>query len=68
LFYSDADKLLADNKKIFVKSPAGIQPFKNKSPHTLLTPSPAPEIAPFGTWLDVIVLWKTSQNLLFYGK
>jgi hypothetical protein len=49
----NAHKLVANGKKIFVRSAARIEPFENKTLDTPLPPTPV--ITRWGTWLDVIV-------------
>jgi hypothetical protein len=39
VLYPNVGKLVANGKKIFVKSPARIELFKNKAPETSLPPS-----------------------------
>jgi hypothetical protein len=55
VLYPNVDTLVANGKKIFVKSPARIQLFKNKAPYTRLPP--APVITRWGTWLDANVYY-----------
>jgi hypothetical protein len=55
VLYPNVDKLVANGKKIFVKSPARIELFKNKAPDTLLPPTPV--ITRWGTWLDATVYY-----------
>jgi hypothetical protein len=53
--YPNVDKLVANGKKIFVKSPARKELFKNKGPDTPLPPTPV--IIRWGTWLDATVYY-----------
>jgi hypothetical protein len=53
VLYPNVDKLVANGKKIFLKSPARIELFKNKVPDTPLPPTPL--ITWWGTWLDATV-------------
>jgi hypothetical protein len=50
VLYPNVDKLVANRKKIFVKSPARIEVFRNKAPDTPLPPTPV--ITRWETWLD----------------
>jgi hypothetical protein len=59
---------VANDKKIFVKSPGRKQPFKNESANTHHPPTQAPVITHCGTWLDVIVLLKKFPTFFFCGK
>jgi hypothetical protein len=52
VLYSNVDKLVANGKKIFVKSSAGIELFKNKTPDTPLPPTTVNTF--WGTWLDAV--------------
>jgi hypothetical protein len=54
VLYPNVDNLVANRKKILVKSPARTELFKNKAPDTLL---PTPVITHWGTWLDAIVYY-----------
>jgi hypothetical protein len=54
VLYPNVDKLVANGKKIFVKSPARIQLFRNKAPDTSLPPTP------------VITHWEPGRMLLFF--
>jgi hypothetical protein len=53
VLYPNVDKLVANGKKIFMKSPARIEHFKNKIPDTPLPPTPV--ITWWGSWLDATV-------------
>jgi hypothetical protein len=55
VLYPNADKLVAKGKKIFVKSLARIELFKNKAPDTPLPPTPV--IKQWRTWLDATVYY-----------
>jgi hypothetical protein len=55
VLYPHRDKLVANGKKIFVKSPARIELFKNKAPDTPLPPTAV--ITRWGTWLDATVYY-----------
>jgi hypothetical protein len=55
VLYPNVDKLVANGKEIFVKSPARLELLKNKAPDTPLPP--APVITRWGTWLDAIVCY-----------
>jgi hypothetical protein len=55
VLYPNVDKLVAIGKKIFVKSPARIELFKNKAPDTPLPPTPV--ITRWETWLDTTVCY-----------
>jgi hypothetical protein len=55
VLYPHRDKLVANGKKIFVKSPARIELFKNNAPDTPLPPTPV--ITRWGTWLDATVYY-----------
>jgi hypothetical protein len=59
VLYPNANKLLANGKKIFVKSPARIKLFKNKAPDTPLPQIPV--ITRWRTWLDATVCY--SENV-----
>jgi hypothetical protein len=53
VLYPNVDKLVANGKKVFVKSPARIELHKIKAPDTPLPPTAV--ITLWGTWLDAIV-------------
>jgi hypothetical protein len=55
VLYPNVDKLVANGKKIFVKSPARIELLKNKAPNTPLPPTPV--ITRWGTCLDATVYY-----------
>jgi hypothetical protein len=55
VLYPNVDKLVANGKKKFVKSPARIALFKNKARDTPLLPTPV--ITRCGTWLDATVYY-----------
>jgi hypothetical protein len=55
VLYPNVKKLVANGKKIFVKSPARIELFKNNTPDTPLPPTPV--ITRWGTWLDATVYY-----------
>jgi hypothetical protein len=55
VLYPNVDKLVANGKKTFVKSPARIELFKNKAPDTPLPSTPV--ITRWGTWLDATVYY-----------
>jgi hypothetical protein len=55
VLYPNVDKSVANGKKIFVKSPARTELFKNKAPDTPLPPTPV--IIWWGTWLDATVYY-----------
>jgi hypothetical protein len=59
---SNVDKLVASGKKIFVKSPARIELFKNKALDTQFLSSPV--ITHWGTWLGTFVYYRE----IFCGK
>jgi hypothetical protein len=48
--YPEVDQLIANGKKIFIKSPLRVQKFKEETP-TLPIP-PLPIVTRWGTWLD----------------
>jgi hypothetical protein len=66
VLYPSADKLVANGKEIFVKSPARLELLKNNAPDTPLPPTPV--ITRRGTWFDATVLCRKMWNLLFCGK
>jgi hypothetical protein len=53
VLYPNVNKLVANRKKIFVKSLARLELFKNKAPDAPLPPTPV--ITWWGTWLDATV-------------
>jgi hypothetical protein len=55
VLYPNVDKLVANWRKIFVKSPARIEISKNKAPDTPILPTPV--ITQRGTWLDATVYY-----------
>jgi hypothetical protein len=48
--YPEVDQLIANGKKIFIKSPLRVQKFKDKAPTLPLPPQPI--VTRWGTWLD----------------
>jgi hypothetical protein len=48
--YPEVDKLIANGKKIFIKSPLRVQKFKEEAPTLSLPPQPI--VTRWGTWLD----------------
>ena len=50
--YPEVDKLNANGKKIFIKSPLRVQKFKEEAPTQALPPQPI--VTCWGTWLDVV--------------
>ena len=56
----EVDKLIANEKKIFIKSPLRVQKFKEEAP-TLPLP-PQPTVACWGTWLDAANYYYTSYS------
>jgi hypothetical protein len=55
ILHPNVDKLIAKREKIFVKSPARIELFKNRAPDTPIPPTPV--ISWWGTWLDATVYY-----------
>jgi hypothetical protein len=55
VFYPNVDKLVANGKKIFVKSPARIKLFKKQSSRHFTPPTPV--ITWWGTGLDATVYY-----------
>jgi hypothetical protein len=55
VLYSNVNKLVANGKKIFEKSLARIELFRNKGSDTPLPPTPI--ITRWGTWLDATVYY-----------
>jgi len=49
--YPEVDKLIANEKKIFIKSPLRVQKFKEGAPTLPLPPQPI--VTRWGTWFDV---------------
>jgi hypothetical protein len=60
VLYPNLDNLVANGKKIFVKLPAKIQLFKDKSPYTPLPPTPV--FTCWGTWMVATVYY--AENFL----
>jgi hypothetical protein len=48
--YPEVDQLIANRKKIFIKSPLQVQKFKEEAPKLPLPPQPI--VTHWGTWLD----------------
>jgi hypothetical protein len=59
--YPNVDKLVANGKKIFVKSLARKELYKNKAPDTPLPPIAV--IIRWGTWLDAIVYFAENSEI-----
>jgi hypothetical protein len=57
--YPEVDKLIANRKKIFIKSPLRVQKFKEEAPTLPLPPQP---IITRGTWLDVANYYCTNYS------
>jgi hypothetical protein len=58
--YPEVDKLIANRKKIFIKSPFRVQKFKEDAP-TLLFPL-QPIVTRWGTWLDAANYYCTNYS------
>ena len=58
--YPEVDKLIANGKKIFIKSPLRVQKFKEEAP-TLPLP-PQPTVTRWGTWLDAANYYCTNYS------
>ena len=58
--YPLVDKLIANGKKIFIKSPLRVQKFKEEAP-TLPFP-PQPIVTCWGTWLDAANYYCTNYS------
>jgi hypothetical protein len=58
--YTEADKLIANRKKIFIKSPLQVQKFKEEAP--ILTLPPQPFLTRWGTWLDAANYYCTNYS------
>jgi len=58
--YPEVDKLIANRKKIFIKSPLSVQKFKEEAP-TLPLP-PQPNVTRWGTWLDTANYYCTNYR------
>jgi hypothetical protein len=68
LFYPNVDKLAAKKagKKIFVKSPARIELFKNNAPDTPLPPTPV--ITRWGTCAGIVVFGGSESSSILVQK
>ncbi|KAL4100784.1 hypothetical protein QTP88_020815 [Uroleucon formosanum] len=60
--YSKVDKIIANVKKVFCKSPYGINCFKEKAP--LLSIPPQPIITRWGTWLKAAIYYCDIYELI----
>ena len=58
VLYPNVDKLIANAKKVFVKSPSRVKIFKTRAPNTPLPPSPV--ITHWGTWVDAVKYYATN--------
>jgi hypothetical protein len=61
VLYPNVDKLIANGMKIFVKSPARIELFKNKAPDTPLPPTPVITRGEPG-WMPLCITQKTLKS------
>jgi hypothetical protein len=60
---------VADRKKIFMKSLARPEHFKNRDPKTLPPPPTTPITVSWGTWLDAIVYYEENfRTTVFCNK
>jgi hypothetical protein len=58
--YPEVDQLIANGKKIFIKSPLPVQKFKEEVPTIPLPPQPI--VTHWGTWLDAAKYYCTIYN------
>jgi hypothetical protein len=61
--YTEADKLIANGKKIFIKSPLRVPKFKEEAP--ILPLPPQPILTHWGTWLDAAYYYCTNYSEIF---
>ena len=66
--YPEVDKLIANGKKIFIKSPLRVQKFKEEAPTLPLPPQPI--LTRWGTWLDAANCYCTNygENEKIFSK
>jgi len=60
--YPEVDKLTANGKKIFIKSPLRVQKFNEEATTTSLPPQPI--VTRWGTWLDAANYYCTNYSLI----
>jgi hypothetical protein len=70
VLYTNVDKLMGNEKKIYMKSPTNTELFKKKAPEAQ---SPLPHLQkldiPWRTWPDAAVYYaEKHSSLLFCGK
>jgi len=58
--YPEVDKLIANGKKIFIKSPVRLQKFKEEAPTLPLPPQPI--VTRWGTWFDAANCYCTNYS------
>ena len=64
VLYPNVDKLIANTKKVFVKSPSRVKIFKTRAPNTPLPPTPV--ITRWGTWVDAVKYYATNFELVYF--
>lgn len=64
--FNDVDKLIAENKKIFLKAPKRIEKFRENAPGIPLPPKPV--LTRWGTWLEACTYYadhfKAMKNIV----